>query len=429
MSYTETHAAAVLRGDERLLSDIASYPIVPLANNLVERPWGGLWMRDFKGLCALPGQIERTGLGLGEAFEIAAFDDDDEASRYPSAVPLADGSVVSLPALLRAHGEALLGSRFVSAYGTSYPLLPKTLDVKELLSVQGHPPGNTEVYVIIDAEPGATLRLGFSENVDAVELGRRLAEGLAEQRALLAYLGEGCDEQALQRALAPWLAARGVGADALPLPALPPRAVDAAAQARFMRLKDLYWNVLDRMNAMPVEAGQVIYNATPRRILDRTGGPAAAEVHALGNPERREVLALEIRRPGPTFRAWDNVRFPMRAVDVNAAVAALNLERTGPDDFIVEPVAVPGRDGAFVSVDCEFFRLEHLRPERGRQVRVPADPGHCLHVIEGGVDLHANGRALGRLERGRSAIVPVGVGAYEVSADDAAHVVRVSLPQ
>ena len=45
-----------------------------------------------------------------------------------------------------------------------------------------------------------------------------------------------------------------------------------------------------------------------------------AEVHALGNPEGREILALEIRRPGPTFRAWDNVRFPVRDVDVDAAL-------------------------------------------------------------------------------------------------------------
>jgi mannose-6-phosphate isomerase class I len=344
-------------------------------------------------------------------------------------VRLADDSVVALPALLRMHGEALLGSSFVGAFGTSYPLLPKTLDIKELLSVQGHPSGHTEVYVIIAAEPGATIRLGFREDIDAGALQRRLESGLAEQRALLARLGDDCDAQALQRSIAPWLAARGEGPGALDGTGLPPSAADAAVRSMLMGLKDLYWEVLDRMNIVPVKAGQVIYNATPAQVLERTGGRAAAEVHALGNPERKEILALEIRRPGPTFRAWDNVRFPMREVDIGAALSALNLERTHPEDFDVELVPVPERDGAFVSVDCEFFRLEHLRPERGRRVSVPADPGHCLHAIEGDVGLHADGRPHGRHERGRSAIVPIGVGAYDVSADEAAHVVRVSLPQ
>jgi mannose-6-phosphate isomerase class I len=343
-------------------------------------------------------------------------------------VQLADDSVVSLPALLRAHAEVLLGPRFMGAFGRSYPLLPKTLDIKELLSVQGHPPGHTEVYVILAAEPGATIRLGFRENVDAAALEQRLESGLAEQRALVARFGQRCDAQALQRSIAPWLAAREAGPDALEGAFFPPGAADAAVRAQLKGLKDLYWDVLDRMNVVPVQAGQVIYNATPARILEKTGARAAAEVHALGNPERREILALEIRRPGPTFRAWDNVRFPMRDIDIKAALTALNLERTRPDDFNVEPVAVPGRDGAFVSVDCEFFRLEHLRPGPGCSVSVPADPGHCLHAIEGDVGLHTEGRELGRLAQGRSAIVPIGVGAYDVSANRAAHVVRVSLP-
>lgn len=428
MSYTETQAEALLNGDERLVREAASRLIVPLANNLVERPWGGLWLRDFKALDAAPERGEASGRRFGEAFEIAACDDDDEAGRYPSRIALHDGSTVALPALLRAQGERLLGREFVRAYGGAYPLLPKVLDIKELLSVQGHPAGHTEVYVIVAAEPGATIRLGFAADIDSAELGQTLTRGLAEQRALLAHLGPGCDERALQQALAPWLAERGAGPGTLAADALPRGTRDGAVREILERLKAVYWNVLERMNAVPVSPGQVIYNATPGRILERTGGAAAAEVHALGNPERREILALEIRRPGPTFRAWDNVRFPMRDVDVDAALGALNLERTSPADFIVEPV--PDRDGVLVSVDCEFFRIEHLRPDRGRQVQVPAEAGHCLHVIEGGVSLVTDaGRALGRLERGRSAIVPLGVGAYTVAADGPAHVVRVSLPR
>jgi hypothetical protein len=95
-------------------------------------------------------------------------------------------------------------------------------------------------------------------------------------------------------------------------------------------LRTAYWDTLERLNAIPVAAGQVIYNATPARLTAVSGQPASAEVHALGSPEGRAVLALEIRRPGPTFRAWDNVRFPLRNLDIDAALAALNLQATSP---------------------------------------------------------------------------------------------------
>ena len=85
---------------------------------------------------------------------------------------LADGSTITLPALLAVHAETLLGEAFVQRYGRRFPLLPKLLDVAELLSVQAHPPGNTEVYVIVDADPGATIRLGFAADIDAGALGR-----------------------------------------------------------------------------------------------------------------------------------------------------------------------------------------------------------------------------------------------------------------
>lgn len=431
MSYSETEAAALLRGDRERGGALATRLLVPLHNNFVERPWGGLRLRAFKRFYELPDQLETTGLGLGEAFEIAAYDEDEEAARYPSRLRLDDGSIISLAALLRAQGDTLLGTEFVAAYGPCFPLLPKVLDIKELLSVQGHPAGNTEVYVIVEAEPGATIRLGFADDMDAGELEQALLDGLATQRALAERTADTCSAHALQRALAPWFATRETGLDALDESL--PVARNATLDAELEALKSLYWNVLDRMNAVTVSAGQVIYNATPERIRQRTGAPVAAEVHALGNPERREIVALEIRRPGPTFRAWDNVRFPMRAVDVRAAIRALNLARTQVEDFVVEPEPAAGRPGVSVSVDCEFFRLEHLRPAAAQSVHVPDEGVHCLHVIDGSVEVHgADGRSLGRLERGQSALVPKAVGAYEVAAAQPAHsdvhVVKVSLP-
>ena len=190
-----------------------------------------------------------------------------------------------------------------------------------------------------------------------------------------------------------------------------------------------YWAVLDLMNEIPVSAGQVIYNANPPRIAAARGAPRSAEVHALGNTEGREIVALEIRRPGPTFRAWDNVRFPVRPVDAAAAIAALNLERTDPAEFIVERTPVAGRRGVARSVDADY-RLEHLEPTALISIDVPAAPPHSLHVLGGAVTVYAtDGAVAGRLARGDSAIVPIGVGAYRVAADrEPAMVLKAEIP-
>lgn len=431
MASGDNLAQAVLRGQARALEALASGFIVPRRNNFVERPWGGTRIRQFKGYHPLPDQAGTTGLGLGEAFEIAAFGDDREATLYASTVELPDGSRLSLAELLEVRGERILGASFVARYGSCFPLLPKTLDIKELLSVQGHPAGHTEVYIIIDSDPGATLRVGFQRDMEARSLIADLSRGIEQQRRLLELLGAGQGEQTLQSMLRPWLATRdlapaGLGAE---LRAMVEATAEPSSVIELLNaLKSLYWQVLDSMNAIAVKPGQVIHNATPARLLKDNGVPSA-EVHALGNPEGREVLALEIRRPGPTFRAWDNVRFPIRDVDVEAAVTALNLRATDPSDFLVEPREIPERPGVWASVDSDFFRLEHLRPGGALPVGVEAQSAHCLHVLSGTVRGYGeDGRLLGELQRGDSALVPAGIGAYTLTSNDEADVVKVSLP-
>jgi len=401
--------------------------IRPERDNLVARPWGGRSLERFKRLP--PGNAAAGP--YGEAFEIAACDSDPEARQFPSRLRLPDGSSRSLPELLASRGEDLLGAAFFRCHGACFPLLPKTLSVRELLSVQGHPAGNTEVYIIIEAERGASLRLGFRRDVDAASFQSKLVRGLERQGELEALLGAGVDANALQAVARPWFADRTAGPDAIEgwlagrVAATPE--LDRARE-HLAALKALYWEVLDALNEIPVRPGQVIYNATPARL--RGGKPASAEVHALGNPEGREILALEIRRPGPTFRAWDNVRFPRREVDVAAALAALNLRATHPEEFVVGRVPVPGRPGASVSVDCESFRIEHLRPASGESVAAPAAGPHTLHCIGGAARVVGEGdRDLGTLEQGESALVPVGVGAYRVTTASAAEIVRVTLPE
>jgi mannose-6-phosphate isomerase class I len=408
-----TEAQALLRGDRAAAIRLAGKLLQPLNDNFVERPWGGLGMRAFKGLSA------SSNARIGEAFEISADDSDGEARRYPSSIRLADGSTLSLPSLLAVHGETLLGAEFVARHGKRWPLLPKTLAVAELLSVQAHPAGNTEVYVIIAADAGATIRLGFSTDVDGAAFEASAAAGRRLQQRLLELCGAALDADELQDLLKPWLAARAATTSALEpgmRPGLGERWDEAASVLR--ALHDLYWEVLDLMNEIQVTPGQVIYNATPPAVAAVRGCARSAEVHALGNTEGREILALEIRKPGPTFRAWDNVRFPLREVDAAAAIAALNLKRTEPAEFVVPRRAIPGRPGVTCSVDSEDYRLEHLEPTALASVDVPAAEPHSLHALAGAVTVYAtDGTVVGRLARGDSALVPIGVGAYRVAAD------------
>ncbi len=408
-----TVAQALLRGDRAAAVRLAGRLLQPLNDNFVERPWGGLAMHAFKRSQA------SSNARIGEAFEIAADDSDEEARRYPSSIRLDDGSTLSLASLLAAHGETLLGADFVARHGKRWPMLPKTLAVAELLSVQAHPPGNTEVYVIISADAGATIRLGFRTDVDAAVFEARAADGRRLQQRLLELCGAALDGDTLQSLLKPWLAARGATTAALEprmRPVLGERWEEVVSVLR--SLHHLYWEVLDLMNEIPVTPGQVIYNATPAQVAAARGCARSAEVHALGNTAGREILALEIRKPGPTFRAWDNVRFPLRDVDVAAAIAALNLKHTDPAEFVAERRAIPGRPGVTCSVDSEDYRLEHLEPTALAAVDVPASEPHSLHALAGAVTVYASdGTVVGRLARGDSALVPIGVGAYRVAAD------------
>ena len=432
MASSESLAGRVLRGDAEVAAELGTGLLAPRRNNFVERPWGGTGIRRFKRLYELPEQREVTGMGLGEAFEIAAYDADEEAAKYPSKLRFRDGSELTLPQVLAKHGERLLGPELLARYGPCFPLLPKTLDIRELLSVQGHPQGCTEAYVIIDADPGATIRIGFSADVDGPKLRRDLTAGLERQRELLACFAAHVDAHTLQATIGPWLATRAAppaGLEASLRDGLRDRAAWPKVSALVTELKALYWRVLDGLNVVPVAPGLVIHNATPARLLAGTGRVPSAEVHALGNPEGREILALEIRRPGPTFRAWDNVRFPLRNVDVDAAIAALSLKGTTAADFIAEPRAVRGRSGVFRSVDSEYFRVEHLRPTRRIPVAVPRELPHSLHVIAGeAIVVAEDGRKIGALARGESALVPIGVGAYAIRTETSAELVKASLP-
>ncbi len=401
-------------GERELLVALARAPVRLRSDNLVERPWGGRWLLDLKRLDDRPGRF-------GESFELAADPDDREAREHPSIVALDDGSTIPLPELLELAGDKLLGSEFVTAYGPRIPLLPKLLDVETLLSVQAHPPGNPELYLVIDADPGATLRLGWREPIDPQQLVAELVAGRAAQEQLLAALDPATDLDALQAELGALLA-RG---DALSIaeqvealayaiaPALRPELEPARTNALLERMVATYRSMLARMNELEVRAGDIIYNACPSDPCSSRA--PSSEVHALGNPQGRRLLLFEIRRPGATYRAWDHLRFPLRELTIEQALASMSHAASKPEQFRVQPRPLPGRPNVLRSIESPAFVVDHLRPTPDQPVETLRTPlPSTLHLLRGAVELRdAEGRTLA-LHAGQSLLLPAGLDPLEL---------------
>lgn len=138
-------------------------------------PWGGTKIRRrYKAELDLrPGDPV-----VGESWEVSV-----EPS-FPSRC--ADGEL-TLAELVTSDPLAWLGARDAEAHGQT-PLLIKLLDAADDLSVQVHPAdgdaalaedesGKPEAWIVLEAEPGAGLYLGFVEGVDRDAVARCIARG------------------------------------------------------------------------------------------------------------------------------------------------------------------------------------------------------------------------------------------------------------
>ena len=130
---------------------------------LKERLWGGTKLKDVLGK---PIESEITG----ESWELSAVSGDVSK--------VANGALVktSLQDLIKEDPEALLGKSVVQRFGLDFPILIKFIDAKQDLSVQLHPNdelakkrhnslGKTEMWYVMDADPGAELIVGFNKDV------------------------------------------------------------------------------------------------------------------------------------------------------------------------------------------------------------------------------------------------------------------------
>lgn len=142
---------------------------------LKERLWGGTKLKDVLNK---PIKSDITG----ESWEISGVKGDI------SQVSNGDLEGTSLQDLLDDRGEALMGKSVVDRFGNEFPILIKFIDAKQDLSIQLHPNdelakkrhnsfGKTEMWYIMDADPGAKLIVGFNRDVEKAEYVKSIEEG------------------------------------------------------------------------------------------------------------------------------------------------------------------------------------------------------------------------------------------------------------
>ncbi|MCX6309759.1 MAG: class I mannose-6-phosphate isomerase, partial [Bacteroidia bacterium] len=141
--------------------------------------WGGSEISRFK-------QLEVQESGIGESWEL---------SQVPGSVSVvANGPLKgkNLTELMEAAPEALLGNKIFKRFGMEFPLLVKFIDAQDDLSIQVHPNdalarqrhnsfGKTEMWYVMASKPGAKLISGFSQQIDADEYSRRIADNTIEE--------------------------------------------------------------------------------------------------------------------------------------------------------------------------------------------------------------------------------------------------------
>lgn len=137
--------------------------------------WGG------DELCRIKG-VRYEGAPIGESWELS------DLSGHETAVASGPYKGLTLRALINRFGESLLGSKASLNQSSRFPLLIKLIDAHQNLSVQVHPDdnlahlrnlpsGKTEMWYVIDTEPGATICSGLRERMDVDDYRRRVADG------------------------------------------------------------------------------------------------------------------------------------------------------------------------------------------------------------------------------------------------------------
>lgn len=119
---------------------------------------------------------------IGESWEI---------SGVPKNISVASNGFLksnNLQELIEVYMGDLVGDAVFEKYGLEFPVLIKFIDAGDMLSLQVHPGdelagekhglrGKTEMWYVVDHEPGAFLYLGFKRTVSRGEYLRAVADG------------------------------------------------------------------------------------------------------------------------------------------------------------------------------------------------------------------------------------------------------------
>lgn len=142
------------------------YPI-KFTPRLKERLWGGYELL-VKAKAGKAKKIDPTK-PYGESWDLSAVEGD---------ISIVSNGMLkqnNLEEIIEVYMGNLIGEKVYDKYGLTFPLLIKSLDCHDVLSVQVHPDddlaaerhdsyGKTEMWYVVSAEPGAALYVGFKNN-------------------------------------------------------------------------------------------------------------------------------------------------------------------------------------------------------------------------------------------------------------------------
>ncbi len=329
---------------------------VPLGPNQPERFYrGGSRIARFRGLAAGSASQPEDWVAsatplLGEA-ELGL-------TRLPDGRRLLDA--------VREDPEGWLGRSHLSRFGPTPALLVKLLDAAQRLPVHAHPDrafslrhldcpfGKTEAWIILEADPGAVVHLGFRRDVDA----DALAEWVEHQ-----------DQDAMLEAM--HSVAVG-GGDAVLVPAGMPHAIGAG----------VFLAELQEPTDLSV-------------LMEWTGfGPAARRTGHLGLGYEQALRCVDRRAVAP-----GRLRHLARGAG-------------GGDD----PAAAACT--ALLGAEADpFFRAHRLRPAAAPTGAVELDAGWCVLVVLAGEGHARTGEDLLPLRGGQTVLVPYGAGRVALTGE------------
>ena len=151
------------------------YPLKfePILKTIV---WGGEKIAPYKG-------IETEQKHIGESWELSGVAGNESV--------VADGPLAgrTIASLVQEYKADLVGKHVYANTGDEFPLLIKFIDALADLSIQVHPndelaavrhngsKGKTEMWYVVDAEPGAHLLTGLTKKITPEEYAVKVADG------------------------------------------------------------------------------------------------------------------------------------------------------------------------------------------------------------------------------------------------------------